>query len=315
MPLQRSPMTLLFCSGIDNADLWREALHRRLPDVTLRVWPEVGDPDDIDMALVWQPPPGVFARLPNLRLVMSLGAGVETLLADPSLPDVPLVRMVADSLSDDMAGFVALQVLRWHRHSDEFDAAQAAGVWRWLPYRPAREVTIGLLGLGELGRAAAVVLGALGYRVLGWSRSPKRLDGVECFAGPDGLEAMLPRCDQLVCLLPLTADTRGILDRRLFARLPAGAVLVNAGRGDHLVEADLLDALDCGRLGGASLDVFSEEPLPAGHPFWRHPRIRVSPHSAAATHPAQAVEQVAATLAAFRDGRPLANRVERGRGY
>ncbi len=312
-------MTLLFCSNIDNAGLWRDALGRRLPGLSMRVWPDVGgpdgDPDDIDMALVWQPPQGVFAGLSNLRLVMSLGAGVETLLRDPTLPDVPLVRMVSDSLSDDMAGFVALQVLRWHRHSDTFDAAQKAGVWQWLPYRPAREVSVGLLGLGELGSAAARVLTALGYRVLGWSRSPKQLPGVEAFAGTDGLAAMLPQCDLLVCLLPLTADTQGILDRDLFARLPAGAVVINAGRGGHLVEADLLDALDRGQLAGASLDVFSEEPLPPAHPFWRHPRVRVSPHSAAATHPSQAVDQVVATVTAFREGRPLANGIDRGRGY
>ncbi len=309
-------MTLLFCStsaGIAGA--WVDELARRLPDLAVRVWPEPGDPADIDMALVWKPPPGLLAGLPNLKLVLSLGAGVEPLLLDPTLPAVPLVRMVSEGLTADMAGYVALQVLRWHRRLDDYTAQQEAAAWTPLEVRPAAAVTVGILGLGELGTAAARTLRSMDYRVLGWSRTPKTVAGMECVSGPDGLAALLGRSDILVCLLPLTAETRGILNRALFAALPPGAVVVNAARGGHLVEADLLEALDRGHLAGASLDVFAEEPLPPGHPFWRHPKIRITPHMAAVTHAALCADSVAEAIRAFREGRPLPNLVDRARGY
>ncbi|PWC39457.1 glyoxylate/hydroxypyruvate reductase A [Azospirillum sp. TSO35-2] len=308
-------MTLLFCSSSDNADVWRAEITKHLPDLEMRVWPDIGDVADIDMALVWKPPAGLLASLPNLRLIVSLGAGVEPLLEDPTLPEVPLVRMVSEGLTVDMAGYVALQVLRWHRLVDEYGALQAASRWQPLDHRPASDVTVGVLGLGELGAASARTLRTMDYRLLGWSRSPKSVEGVESFSGADGLAAMLPRCDLLVCLLPLTAETRGILNAELFAALPAGAVVVNAARGGHLVEADLLAALDRGHLRGASLDVFGTEPLPADHPFWRHPKIRITPHVAAITHPSRSAVQVADAITAFRSGRPLANLVDRRRGY
>lgn len=308
-------MVLLFCSTSDNAGQWRSELAAQLPDIEVRVWPEIGDPADIRMALVWKPPAGLLATLPNLDLILSLGAGVEPLLLDPTLPDVPLVRMVSDGLTHDMTGYVALQVLRWHRQLDEYRELQAAGHWRPLGHRPAPEVGVGLLGLGELGAAAARTLRSMDYRVMGWSRSPKQIEGVECHAGPAGLTAMLRQSDLLVCLLPLTPDTRGILSRSLFDALPKGAVVVNAGRGGHLVEDDLLKAIDSGHLGGASLDVFAEEPLPAGHPFWRHPKIHITPHVAAITHPSQSVRSVAEAVRAYRSGAPIPNLVDRRRGY
>ncbi len=316
-------MTLLFCSASDKADLWRAEIARHLPDLEIRVWPDLGNPAEIDMALVWKPPAGMLASLPNLALIVSLGAGVEPLLEDPTLPDVPLVRMVSDGLTVDMAGYVALQVLRWHRRADEFAALQAEARWRPIDHKPAPDVTVGILGLGELGAAAARTLRTMEYRVLGWSRSPKSLDGVESFSGTAGLAALLAQTDLLVCLLPLTPDTRGILNAGLFAALPAGAVVINAARGGHLVEADLLEALDHGgsgigghgHLAGASLDVFADEPPPPDHPFWRHPKIRMTPHVAAITHPSRSAEQVAEAVRAFRAGKPLPNLVDRRRGY
>ncbi|MBP2230313.1 glyoxylate/hydroxypyruvate reductase A [Azospirillum agricola] len=308
-------MTLLFCSSSDNADVWRAEIAKRLPGLEMRVWPDVGDPADIRMALVWKPPAGLLASLPNLSLIVSLGAGVEPLLEDPTLPDVPLVRMVSDGLTLDMAGYVAFQVLRWHRQMDDYAALQAQARWEPLDHGPASAVTVGILGLGELGAAAARTLRTMDYHVLGWSRSPKQVEGVESFSGPDGLAAMLARTNTLVCLLPLTPDTQGILNAALFAALPAGAVVINAARGRHLVEADLLAALDSGHLRGASLDVTVTEPLPPGHPFWRHPKIRITPHVAAVTHPSLSAAQVAEAVRAFRAGEPLPNLVDRKRGY
>ncbi|WP_448204098.1 2-hydroxyacid dehydrogenase [Azospirillum sp. sgz302134] len=313
-------MALLFCSTTDRADSWLRELGSRMPELEVRVWPDLngnmgGKTDDIDMALVWKPPHGLLASLPNLKLIVSLGAGVESLLLDPTLPDVPLVRMVSEGLTVDMAGYVALQVLRWHRQLDEYKDLQKAATWNPLGHRPASEVTVGLLGMGELGMASAKTLLSMDYRVLGWSRTPKTLDGVESFSGRDGLAAMLGRCDLLVCLLPLTAETRGILNRDLFAALPQGAVVVNAARGGHLVENDLLDALKDGHLAGASLDVFADEPLPQGHPFWSHPKIHVTPHVAAITHASRSAEVVVEAIRAFREGRPLPNVVDRTQGY
>ncbi|OYD85760.1 2-hydroxyacid dehydrogenase [Azospirillum brasilense] len=308
-------MTLLFCSTTDRSDRWLSELDARLPGLEVRVWPEMGDPADIEMALVWKPPHGLLATLPNLKLIVSLGAGVESLLLDPTLPDVPLVRMVSEGLTVDMAGYVALQVLRWHRLLDEYKALQQAGRWEPLDHRPASEVSVGILGLGELGMASAKTLLSMDYRVLGWSRTPKTLPGVESFSGPDGLAAMLGQCNLLVCLLPLTAETRGLLNRKLFAALPKGAVVVNAARGGHLVEDDLLAALESGHIAGASLDVFAEEPLPAGHPFWTHPKVHVTPHVAAITHPSRSAAVVAEAITAFREGRPLPNLVDRSQGY
>ncbi|WP_448189340.1 2-hydroxyacid dehydrogenase [Azospirillum sp. sgz301742] len=308
-------MTLLFISAADNADAWRGELAKRLPDLEFRVWPDIGDPADIIYALVWKPPPGVLASLPNLKLILSLGAGVEPLLADPTLPAAPLVRMVAEGLTEDMAAYVVLQVLRWQRQVDAYAAQQRAGVWKQLGHRPASEVRVGILGLGVLGEAAARALLPLGFDVIGWSRTPKEIRGVETVHVADGLVALAARSDFLVCLLPLTAETRGILDARLFATLPKGAVVINAARGGHLVESDLLSALDGGHLGGASLDVFAEEPLPPGHPFWEHPQIHVTPHVAGITHPSRSADHVADAIRRAETGQPLLHVVDRAQGY
>lgn len=307
--------TLLFVSPSDNSEAWRGEIAKRLPDLDFRVWPDAGDPAAIDCALVWKPPPGVLAGLPNLKLILSLGAGVERLLTDPTLPDVPLVRMVADGLTEDMAAYVVLQVLRWQRQVDAYTEQQRAGVWKQLGHKPASEVRVGILGLGVLGEAAARALTPLGFQVIGWSRSPKEIRGIETLHGEDGLVALAARSDFLVCLLPLTDQTRGILNAGLFATLPKGAVVINAARGGHLVEADLLAALESGHLGGASLDVFAEEPLPAGHPFWTHPKVHVTPHVAGITHPSRCSDHIADAIRRAETGQPLLHVVERGRGY
>lgn len=308
-------MSLLFVSETEAPEPWIEALSSQMPELELRVWPDAGRPEDVRYALAWKPPPGMLASLPGLEVVFSLGAGVDALLQDPTLPDLPIVRMVETGLAEGMREWVALQVLYWHRGLHAYRRQQEHARWRPLPERLARERRVGILGLGELGTVAARALAGLGFDVAGWSRTPRQIPGIDCRHGADALPGLLERSDILVCLLPLTPETRGILDAKLFDRLPEGAVVVNAGRGGHLVEADLLAALDSGRLAGASLDVFAEEPLPPGHPFWRHGSVVVTPHVAAQTHARTAAASVVAQIRRHREGLPLQHVVDRARGY
>ena len=308
-------MALLFFSGDDDPIAWREALMRRVPGLDFRIHPDLGDPEEIDSALVWLPPPGLLASLPNLKAVFSLAAGIDAMLRDPTLPAVPLCRMVDPSLTTTMSEYVLTSVLRYHRQFDLFALQQQAGEWRLDLPIPPEERQVGIMGLGVLGQDAAALLVRQGFTVHGWSRTRKRLEGVICHAGDDELARFLHHLDILVCLLPLTAATENILDRSLFARLKRGARLVNVARGRHLVEADLLAALDDGHLAHATLDVFREEPLPGGHPFWNHPRITVTPHAASYSLPESGAEIVAENIRRLRAGQPLEHVVDRQRGY
>lgn len=308
-------MAVLFHSPEDDAEAWRDALRARLPGLEVRISPEFGEPTEIEAALVWRAPPGMLRAFPKLRLIQSLAAGVDGLLADPDLPDVPLCRLVDESMARGMSEFVLTLVLKYHRRLDHFAREQRAGRWSFALPEPPAATRVGIMGLGELGTHAAGVLVAQGFTVRGWSRSAKELPGCKTFAGAHGLAPFLAGSDILVCLLPLTDATRGILDARMFAGLPDSARLINVGRGAHLVEPDLLAALDGGRLAHASLDCFAEEPLPPGHPFWAHPLIDITPHIAAFADPDSAVDAVADNLRRLRDGRPLLHLVDRGRGY
>src|SRR5271165_3178175 len=282
-------MALLFSSTVDSAARWLSELARLRPELEVRAWPEIGDPTQIDYALVWRPEPGLLASLSNLKLILSLGAGVDHVLKDPQLPrDIPIVRLVDPYLIDAMSEYVTLQVLRLHRQDLDYRAQQDAEVWRELPQKNAGERPIGILGFGEIGQNAGRKLAALGFPVSGWGRRQRAVAGFAVYAGAAGLTQLLSSTEILVCLLPLTPETRGILCAATFDALPTGAGLVNAGRGGHLVEADLIPALDRGQLSAAALDVFGEEPLPTGHPFWHHPRILVTPHIAGTTNPATA---------------------------
>ena len=309
-------MIVLFLSAADDAMEWRRELRKHVPELELRVWPELGDPTEIEAALVWRPPPGLLDQLANLRLILSLGAGVDHVLADPSLPPgVPIVRLVDPYMTVAMSEYVQAQVLRLHRQDPAYLAQQKKALWRQLPQPNAAERRVGVLGLGVLGGDAALKLKVLGFDVAGWSRTERKLPGIASFHGPAGLGALLGRSEILVNLLPLTPATTGILDAGLFARLPRGASLVNCARGGHLVEADLLAALDSGQLSAAVLDVFGDEPLPPRHPFWRHPRIFITPHVAAATHAPTAAPGVAENLRRLAAGRPLLNRVDPSERY
>lgn len=308
-------MALLFYSLVDDPDAWREALSRELPDLDFRVHPEIGDPAEIEVALVWRPPAGLLARLPNLRLIQALSAGIDTMLEDPTLPDVPLCRMVDESLTRTMVEYVLAQVLFYHRDLDLYEEQQRRAEWRLVMPEMAGARTVGVMGLGEIGRAIARALVQAGFRVRGWSRSKHAIEGVETFAGEEERDAFLAGTEFLVCVLPLTRETEGILNARLFAALPRGAVLIHVGRGRQLVEPDLMDAVDRGHVRGAVLDVFATEPLPADHPFWRRPRIRVTPHVAGYSLPSTGARVVAENIRRLREGRPLLHLVPRGRGY
>ena len=295
---------------------WRPLLTAAMPERDFRFWPERGDPAAIDRALVWQPEPGLLAGLSNLRLIVCLGAGVDGILADPTLPrHLPVVRLVDPYMTDAMSEYVVFQVLRLHRRDLDYLAQQRAGEWHERAQKNACERTIGILGFGTMGQDAGRKLKALGFDIAGWSRTAKDVPGIVTYAGAPGLDAILARSEIVVSLLPLTRETEGILDARAFAHLPRGAAIVNAGRGRSLVEPDLLAALESGQISAAVLDVFHTEPLPPDHQFWRHPRIVVTPHIAAETHPATALPIVAETFRRFDAGLPLPNRVDLERGY
>jgi glyoxylate/hydroxypyruvate reductase len=309
-------MALLFRSSVDSEARWTPQLARLMPELEVRIWPAVGDPADIDYALVWRPEPGLLASLPKLKLILSLGAGVDHILCDPHLPpQVPIVRLVDPYLTDAMSEFVVLLVLRLHRQDVDYRAQQRVGVWRELEQKNAGERPVGILGFGEIGQDAARKLKGLGFDIALWGRRAKTVEGLTGYAGRAGLSSLLARSEILVCLLPLTAETEGILNASTLALLPKGSGLINAGRGRHLVEEDLIPALDSGRLSAAVLDVFRDEPLPPAHAFWHHPRILVTPHIAGTTNPGTAAPIILDNIRRFEAGLPLLNQVDSARGY
>jgi glyoxylate/hydroxypyruvate reductase A len=321
--MNEGALALLIHGGTEN---WSpERWKRRFDEVckNRRVWllPDAAcEPRDITYAAVWKPNPGELAGFPNLRVIFNLGAGVDALMADPSLPKVPLVRVAVDDLTSRMTEYVVLHVLMHHRQELYLRTSQREKRWRPKYQWPASAVSVGIMGLGQLGSNAATALRFFGFRVSGWSRNRRQIDGIECFHGKAQLDEFLRRTDILVCLLPLTPVTRHILDRTLFTKLnrasPLGApVLINAGRGGLQNEADILDCLDDGTLGAASLDVFAQEPLPPNSPFWTHPKIVLTPHNAADTDPDEISNYVARQIERFEAGGALENVVDPARGY
>ena len=295
---------------------WKDALYQRIPGLEIVTFPFVGDPSDIEVVVAWEPPLGLLASMPNLKLVISTGAGVDHILKDPSYPkDVPLVRMVDPGLTQGMGEYVVMAALLCSRKMHRTFSAQARKVWEPETTPLAPDVTVGIMGMGVLGRACAGALRGMGYNVIGWSRTPKEFDDVQNFDGLDGLEKFLPRTQILVCLLPLTAETEGILGRGTFNRLPAGAAVINGGRGGHMVEDELIVALDKGKVEVAVLDVFNEEPLPVDHALWDHPRVFLTPHIASVTTPESAIISVAEAVNELRKGLPLTNLVDTTLGY
>ncbi|MDS9470037.1 glyoxylate/hydroxypyruvate reductase A [Paracoccus sp. MBLB3053] len=270
---------LLIAATGEDPEPYRQDLARRLPGLAIHAEGEDYDPATIAYALCWKPTPGLLASLPGLEAIFSMGAGIDHILADPELPAAPpIVRLMHDRTRDQIRDYVVHAVLHYYRQMDVAARQQAEKSWKFLQIRDKPKLKVGILGLGEMGSTAAQGLNALGFTVLGWSRSPKSIEGVTSYHGADGLAEMLPEVSYLVSLLPATAETVGVLNAGLFNALPRGAVVINLGRGDHLVAEDLLTALDSGQIGAATLDVFAPEPMPEDSPFWSHPAVRVTPH-------------------------------------
>jgi len=313
--VERDRKLLLVAPGFGFTDEWRTAFAEFLPQVEL-VDPDDVEPDEPEIALVYDPPPGTLARFPRLRAVLALSAGVDGVLRDPTLPPVPLIRLAHHDIAQGMREYVAYNVLRLHRNFDRHEEEQRAAQWNWpLPSLPASDCRVSILGLGQTGLPTAILLQQIGYDVLGWTRRPRDCGSVPTLSGNESLKTLLARTDILVCLLPLTPATRGILGRASFIEMPRGACLINAARGACLVERDLLEALDAGMIRHATLDVFATEPLPASHPFWHHPGITVTPHAAANPGPHACAHAIGRVLEDLDRGRPPEGLVDRTVGY
>jgi glyoxylate/hydroxypyruvate reductase A len=310
--------TLLLSVPVSWAPLWTGPMGEMAPGFKLVVQGrDEFAPASIDYVLSFRPPPGFLKTLPNVKAVFSVGAGVDGFLADPDYPrQVPLVRFVDRSLSREMAQYVVMHTLIFHRQQRRFDELQKKSKWQQMvPPRATTDTRIGILGLGEIGTMAAERLRDLDFKVAGWSRSRKNVAGVESFAGDGAMAVFLARSDILICLLPLTPQTRGILNKDTFAALPNGAFVINVARGGHLIEDDLVTAIDSGHLAGATLDVFQTEPLPETSPLWKHPKITVTPHVAAISDPRAMARIVVDGIARAGKGLPLENTIDFARGY
>ncbi|MHB9836239.1 2-hydroxyacid dehydrogenase [Paraburkholderia terrae] len=308
-------MTLLYKADPERGKLWAQHFAQKAPEIPFRLWPDVGDPAAVRYLAAWQPPDDPARTLPNLEVIFSVGAGIDQFDLSRVPSHIAVVRMIEPGIVEGMVEYVTQAVLTIHRDLFDYALQQRQRVWREMPVRAASTRRVGVLGLGMLGTAVLERLRVFGFPCAGWSRSEHRIEGVECFAGVQALDAFLARTDVLVCLLPLTDATRGLLDKRLFGKLPKGASFVNVGRGAQVNQQDLLDALDSGQLQNAILDVTDPEPLPESHPFWTHPRVRITPHIASATRPESAVDVVLENIRRRRDGLPMVGEVDRSRGY
>ena len=308
-------MSVLFYSQGDDPKPWRIAFAMAFPKMPFHVWPDVTDTESVRYALAWNPPSGLLKKCPNLQAVLSLGAGVDGFLSDQTIPDVPIVRLLDAGLAPQMAEYAVYAVLHFHRGMPGYQAQQARSEWRPRAPVPARQWVVGVMGTGIIGGLIANNLVTLGYTVRGWSRTEKRIAGVESFAGDDQLGAFLSGSRVVINALPLTDKTTGILGARIFMSMPRGSYVVNIGRGAHLIEDDLLTALESGHIAGAMLDVFNEEPLPVAHPFWSHPRVIVTPHIAGVTIASEAEAQVIANVRRIEQGEQPVGVVDPGKGY
>lgn len=315
-------MTVLLASTADSQESWKLGLQGADLPLPLRVWPEVGDVSEIEYAIVAKPPAGLLASLPNLKAVFSIWAGIDHITCDPDWPrHVPVYRMIEPGLTTGMVEFVLSQVLNLHLGNYDVVAAQAdkqwlrepRGAYGMEPLVHERGVTV--LGLGEMGRNTAVALRNTGFQVSGWSRNKKTIEGVTCFDGQAGFKEALARGEILVNLLPLTVETEDILNKGSFGLLPKGAGFINTGRGQHVVDGDLIEALDSGHLSRAVLDVFRTEPLPADDPFWTHPKVTIYPHIASVTRVRTGVEALVRSLETVLNGAEPEGRYDPDRGY
>ncbi len=307
---------MLYLYTLDQPERYLSLLQAALPDEAVACWPQEVDAAAVTHAAVWAPPEDFFARFPNLHTVFVMGAGVDKLLQRADVPKhITLIRLTDAGMAQQMAEYCLYGVLHYQRQMDRYAGQQRERLWNPLETRLARDVRVGILGLGELGGKVAQELARLGYRVSGWSRRPRRIDGIRCLHGDAGLRELLPQTDVLFCVLPSTPETRHLLDAETLALQPDDAALINAGRGSLIDDTALLARLNAGFLRFALLDVFAEEPLPENHPFWTHPRVIVTPHVAADTVPEEAAQQIATNLRAQTVGQPMNGVVDRRRGY
>ena len=309
-------MALLIVSPKMELTQWIDHIRMLAPDIDLRIWPDVGDPRDIMFGFAHKPPAGVWKPFLNLKGIACMGVGVDHILSDPDFPmEVPLARIVDPTMANFMGEYIVLAVLSHCRNYGFYIKNQAESRWdRRVPLLAA-ETPVGIMGMGQLGSLAAEKLMCFDFPILGWSREPKRMGKITGFAGQNELASFLSQSRILVCLLPLTPETRGILNNDTFSKLPKGAYIINAARGEHLVESDLLDALDSDHLAGACLDVFQMEPLPGNHPYWHHPKIVITPHIASLILPKNLIPQLLGNYRRALAGKTLKNLVDPKRGY
>ena len=309
-------MSIAIISSNQDRSAWVKVLQTLQRDLEVEIWPHIANPERVELVICWNHPPGSLNYFPNLKMVSSFGAGVDHLLNDRDLPsDVPLVRLVDPELKQSMAEYVQLGALGHFRRCKDYGYQQTKRCWKPLSVSHISEMNVGIMGCGEIGRYVGEKLASIGFRVHGWSRTPQQLDQIATYSGEKELKTFLGFSNILVCLLPLTPVTENILSAQHFSQLPQGAYLINVGRGAHLVEDDLLAALDSGQLAGALLDVFRQEPLPAEHPFWRHDKIMITPHVASITNPASAAEQILMNYHRLQQGKEPLNLVDRQLGY
>jgi glyoxylate/hydroxypyruvate reductase A len=306
---------LVFSSKFDDASAWRDLLLAELPDLEFRDDPDIGDPGDVHYALVWKPPVGFFARFPNLKLVTNLGAGIDSLVGRDDLVPVPICRLNDPGMIQLMNSYVLFAAIRYARDIPVFEEAKRRGKWTYVHPRPLSEISVGVLGLGELGGPVAQALKDAGFHVRGWSRTPKDIPGVQCLSGRAGLDSILASSEIVVSMLPLTPETRFILGAREFALMPKGVKFINASRGAVVDEDALIAALRSGHVGGATLDVFLVEPLPEGHPLWSFDNVLITPHLASIAVPKASAKVVADNIRRVRQGLPPLHQTNPARGY
>ncbi|WMW80391.1 glyoxylate/hydroxypyruvate reductase A [Undibacterium cyanobacteriorum] len=306
---------IYYASGAD-PEVWLKAFRAYLPDAQIRIW-EDGDDAPADYALVWKPPAAMLRGRTDLKAIFNLGAGVDAILqlGDALPAGVPLIRVDDAGMGVQMAEYVSHAVLRHFRRFDEYEMLQNQQQWRPLPQHRKEDFSIGVLGLGALGNRILDGLKVFDFPLLGWSRSPKQIDGVQCFHGDAGLDSFLQQTKVLVLILPLTTETENLLDESKLSQLKQGAYVINVARGAHIVDADLLKLIQNGHIAGATLDVFREEPLPLAHPFWSEKRIHITPHISALTVRDESAKQIAGKIAALERGETVAGLVDQLKGY
>lgn len=308
-------MTFLYKADSARGNEWRQLFAQKAPLREFRIWPDIGDPEKVRFLAAWEPPKDIEKTFPNLEVLFSTGAGVDQFDLSVLPPELPVVRMIEPGLVNGMVEYACFAVLGLHRNMPLYQRQQRVARWQELPVIPAAKRRVGVLGLGSLGQAVLAQLRTFGFDCAGWSRSQHHVEGVQCFAGQDSLPDFLARTDILICLLPLTPETRGMLNRPLFSGLPQGAALVHMGRGQHLVTEDLMSALASGQLSEAVIDVCDPEPPQADHPFWQHPNIWLTPHIGSMTQSESAVEVMLDNLRRYEAGETMIGLVDRTRGY